>query len=160
MIWSPRLFLNTQILRAVETFNSIGLEHIFIKSYSWFLWSDKYGKHCVCRTLSPSFYLHTRKDQYKPWISHTANQSYSDRHLVQENGQWIYLLLKEVQGFPGGRSGKDCTCQCRRCKRCQFDIWVGKSPWKGNWQPVPVFLPQKFHGQKCLADHSPWGRVT
>ena len=25
------------------------------------------------------------------------------------------------------------------------------------WQPAPVFLPRKFHGQKSLAGYSPWG---
>ena len=31
-------------------------------------------------------------------------------------------------GFPGGTSGKETTCQCRRFKRCGFDHWVGKIP--------------------------------
>ena len=26
-----------------------------------------------------------------------------------------------------------------------------------RWQPTPVFLPGKFHGQKSLAGYSPWG---
>ena len=26
-----------------------------------------------------------------------------------------------------------------------------------KWQPTPVFLPKNFHGQKSLADYSPWG---
>ena len=26
------------------------------------------------------------------------------------------------------------------------------------WQPTPVFLPGKSHGQRSLADYSPWGR--
>ena len=25
-------------------------------------------------------------------------------------------------------------------------------------QPTPVFLPEKFHGQRSLAGYSPWGR--
>ena len=29
-------------------------------------------------------------------------------------------------GFPGGTSGKEPACQCRRCKTCEFDPWVGK----------------------------------
>ena len=29
-------------------------------------------------------------------------------------------------------SGKESTCQCRRCKTCGFDPWVGKIPGKGN----------------------------
>ena len=28
------------------------------------------------------------------------------------------------------------------------DPWVGKIPWSKKWQPAPVFLPGKFHGQK------------
>ena len=41
-------------------------------------------------------------------------------------------------------SGKEYTCQRRRCKRCGFDPWVGKIPWSRKWQPTPVFLPRKF----------------
>ena len=29
-------------------------------------------------------------------------------------------------GFPGGTSGKEPACQCRRRKRRSFDPWVGK----------------------------------
>ena len=31
-----------------------------------------------------------------------------------------------------------------------FDPWVGKIPWRRKWQPDPVFLPGKFHGQRSL----------
>ena len=44
-------------------------------------------------------------------------------------------------GFPGGASGKEPTCQCRRHKRRGFDPWVKKIPWRRAWQPTPVFLP-------------------
>ena len=29
---------------------------------------------------------------------------------------------------PGGTSGEDPACWCRRCKRCGFNPWVGKIP--------------------------------
>ena len=35
--------------------------------------------------------------------------------------------------------------------------WVGKTPWRREWQPTPVFLPGKSHGQRSLVDYSPWG---
>ena len=35
--------------------------------------------------------------------------------------------------------------------------WVGKFPWRRNWQPTPVFLPGKSHGHSSLAVYSPWG---
>ena len=59
-------------------------------------------------------------------------------------------------GFQGGTSGKESTCQCRRCKRRRFDAWVWKILWSREWQPTPVFLPGKFHGQWSLAGCSPW----
>ena len=43
-------------------------------------------------------------------------------------------------------------------KRHEFDLWVGKIPRRRKWQPAPVFLPEKFHGQRSLAGSSLWGR--
>ena len=59
-------------------------------------------------------------------------------------------------GFPGGASGKEPTCQCRRHKRLRSDPWVGKIPWRGKRQPTPVFLPGESHGQRSLTGYSPW----
>ena len=75
---------------------------------------------------------------------------------------WIHicaltLSLEHRGGFPGGASGKEPTCQCRS-KRCGFDPWVRKIPWRRTWQPTPIFLPGKSHGQRSLAGPSPWGR--
>ena len=33
----------------------------------------------------------------------------------------------------------------------------GRFSWTRKWQPTPVFLPEKFHWQRSLADYSPWG---
>ena len=40
----------------------------------------------------------------------------------------------------------------------KFDLWFGKIPWRRKWQPTPVFLPGKSHGQRSLVGFSPWGR--
>ena len=42
-------------------------------------------------------------------------------------------------------------------KRHRFNPWVGKIPWSRAWQPTPVVLPKKSHGQRSLAGCSPWG---
>ena len=39
-------------------------------------------------------------------------------------------------GFPGGARGKESTCQCRRCKNTGFISWLGRSPGKGNGNPL------------------------
>ena len=33
--------------------------------------------------------------------------------------------------------------------------WVWKIPWRRKWQPTPVFLPGKSHGQGSLVGYSP-----
>ena len=43
-------------------------------------------------------------------------------------------------GFPGGTSGKEPTCQCRRHKRCGFDPWVRKSPGGGHGNPSSILV--------------------
>ena len=48
-------------------------------------------------------------------------------------------------------AGKESACQCRRCTRLGFGPWVRKSLWRRKWQPAPVFLPGKFHGQSLRA---------
>ena len=57
--------------------------------------------------------------------------------------------------LPGGANGKEPACQCWRHKRCRFDPWVGKISWVGRrpWQPTPVFLPGKPHGQRSLVNY-------
>ena len=70
----------------------------------------------------------------------------------------IMLCIKSV-GFPGGASGEEPTCQCRRHRRCGFIPWVGKIPWRRAWQPTPVFLPGGSHGQRSLVGYSPWDRT-
>ena len=67
------------------------------------------------------------------------------------------IAVEGEGGFPGGTSNKESTFQCRRCKRQGFDPWVGEITWKKKWQPTPVFLPEKSHGQRNLVDYSPWG---
>ena len=62
--------------------------------------------------------------------------------------------------FPGGASGKESTCQCKRCKRHRFNPWVRKIPWRRKWQPTSVFLPGKFHGQRGLMGYSPSVQFT
>jgi len=54
----------------------------------------------------------------------------------------------EVEGFPGGASGKELACRGRRYKRCRFDPWVGKILWKRKWQTTTIFL----HGESSWTE--------
>ena len=55
-------------------------------------------------------------------------------------------------GFPKWLSDKESTYQCRRLGSIHWE-----DPLEKKWQPTPVFLPRKSHGQRSLAVYSPWG---
>ena len=63
-----------------------------------------------------------------------------------------------VQRRPVWCSGEESACQCRRCNRRSLDPWAGKMTWCRKWRCTALFLSGKFHGQRSLAGHRPWGR--
>ena len=67
----------------------------------------------------------------------------------------VRALIRGRRGFPGDSLIKNPPC--RRCKIHGFHPWVGKTSWWRAWQPTPVFLPGKFHGQRSLVGYGPWG---
>ena len=61
-------------------------------------------------------------------------------------------------GLPGWCRSKESACQRKINKRCEFNPWVGRIPWRRKWQSTPVFLPRESHEQRSLVGYSPWGR--
>ena len=64
----------------------------------------------------------------------------------------LLSLLTLPLGLPDGSDGKESTCNAGS----RFSPWRGKIPWIREWQPTPVILPGKCHGQRSLAGYSPW----
>ena len=60
-------------------------------------------------------------------------------HGVAKSQTW--LIDRTIIEWP---SGKESICHCRRCS---FNPWVKKIPWRRKWQPTPV-LTGKSHGQR------------
>ena len=50
-------------------------------------------------------------------------------------------------GFPIGSDSEESACN-------EGDLGsipvVRKTPWRREWQPIPVFLPGEFHGHRIL----------
>ena len=65
----------------------------------------------------------------------------------------LYFKGEGIEAWRGGPSGKESAFQCRRCNTCRFHPWVGKIPWRRQWQPIPEFLPGEFHGQTSLVGY-------
>ena len=68
-----------------------------------------------------------------------------------------HLSMSTFLKLPRWPTGKESTCQCRRCRRRGFDPWAGKIPWRRKCQLTPIFLPGRSHGQSSLEGYSPWG---
>ena len=120
-----------------------------------------------------------RRGRWKIWLSDTSDTQWWEAQnqrgqvdaiirwvtgLECRHGPWLQRVIEMIKriwcsytqnkwGFPGGNSGKKkSTCQHRRC---EFDPWVKKIPWRRKWQPTAVFLQEKSHGQRSLAGYSP-----
>ena len=91
----------------------------------------------------------------------------SQRRLALRRGpaiakSWVFIYLRSIctngldgLGFPGGTSGKEPACQCRRHKRHGFDPRVRKIPWRREWQPTSVFFAGESQRGRSLASYSP-----
>ena len=66
---------------------------------------------------------------------------------------YIWLLVCIFLGFPGGSASKESACIVGDLGSIPWP----QDPWRRAWQPIPVFLPGEFHGQRSLGGYSPWG---
>ena len=49
---------------------------------------------------------------------------------------WILLACPSRVSFPGGASGKELICQCRRRRRHGFNPWIRRFPGEGHGNPL------------------------
>ena len=118
----------------------------------------------MTQSLFHSTYMHmyrilTRMVRRLFKINSTAFIALLDKHTFLPTFSTFGLLMsKKDLGLPRWCKGKESTYQCVRCRRQRLDPWVRKIPWRRKWQPTPVFLSGKFHGQRSLVGHSPGSR--
>ena len=123
----------------------------FFNEYLWSVWNlflcKEYDKDTV------SFY----HEATWPWISSSLlsflfnsqlcsiRWSAQTRHIVHYLFNWSnpwWLIWQKI---------------CLQWRRPGFHSWVGKTAWRREWLPLPVFLPGEFHGQRSLTGFSPCG---
>ena len=66
------------------------------------------------------------------------------------------VKLPTPVGFPGGAVVKNLPTNAGDWGSVPG---LERFPWSRYWQPTPVFLPGKCHGQRRLVDCSPWGHT-
>ena len=63
----------------------------------------------------------------------------------------------KILGYLGAAVVKNPPANAEDAKRYWFNPWFRKIPWRRIWQPAPIFLPGKFHGQRNLAGYRACG---
>ena len=90
---------------------------------------------------------------------HLRGRTESDNWSDLAAAAAVYTYIQHVGICVNVFKYLSCVClQCRRHRRCEFDPWVRKIPWRRAWQPTPVFLPGKSYGHRSLAGCRSWGR--
>ena len=87
--------------------------------------------------------------------SYTGLTETNEEQLIGKISR-VYLEspILRITGASPVDSGKESACNAGD----PVLIPVGKIPWRRKWQPTPVCLPEKFHGQSSLVGYSSWGR--
>ena len=125
-----------------------------------------------------SVFLQFRRPRFDPWVGKTSwrrewlslqyscMEFHGQRCLtgyspwdfrVRHNWATNTFSVIYYNCFPGGSVSKDSywnAGDCLQCRRTGFDL--RKTSWRRKWQPSPVFLPGKSHGQRHLTGCSPW----
>ena len=70
---------------------------------------------------------------------------------------FLPLKIRQLyRGFPGGTEVKNPPACAGDTRDTGSIPGSGKIPWSSKWQPTPVLLPGKSHGQRNLVGYSPW----
>ena len=64
-------------------------------------------------------------------------------------------LSEKNKGFIGGSEERICLTM-QETQETWFRSLGREDPWRRKWQPTPVFLPGKSHGQRSLVGYSLW----
>ena len=92
--------------------------------------------------------LWEREEDKEAW--HAAVHRVAKSWTQPSNWRTKKCINIHVAGLSRFLSGKESACQRKNHKVSGFNpCW--------EWQHGPVFLPEKFHGQRSLAGYSPWG---
>ena len=79
------------------------------------------------------------------WRSLVGYSPWSHKKLdVTERLHFYFMVAQTVKNLPA-------------MQEMQLWSWVEKIPWRREWLPNPVFLPEEFHGQRSLVGYSPGG---
>jgi len=75
-----------------------------------------------------------------------------DCHALLQEGSPLLYIKTNFFIFTSGSDVKESACNVGDLGSVPES---GRFPWRREWPPTPVFLPEEFHGQRSLEGYSP-----
>ena len=67
-----------------------------------------------------------------------------------EKYKQLMNLSKGYGAFQIALVVKNLPANAGDAKRCRFNSWFRKIPWRRKWHPTPAFLLEESHGERSL----------
>ena len=84
-------------------------------------------------------------------LASPVSPALAGRFFITEPGNSLSLTLGSVPSSPqGALVVRNPPASAEDPRVTGLIPWVGKIPWSRKWQPTPVFLPGKSHGERSL----------
>ena len=87
------------------------------------------------------------------------------QEMVKDREAWraaVHGVAKSQTRLSNGTTRAFLVVQTVKNLPAMQETWVqslgGEDPWRRKWQPTPIVLPGRFHGQRSLTGYSSQGR--
>ena len=98
----------------------------------------------------------TTKDKVTQEDMESSSKSACKGHAIgmtlgSTEEHWYIEMYRKRKGFSSGLLVKTLPAM-QETQKMQVQSLGQEDPWRREWEPTPVFLPGKSHGQRSLVD--------
>ena len=98
-----------------------------------------------------------RGRQRMRWLDDITDMSLSKlQELVMDREAWCAAVHGVTKNWTRRSNWTELNAMLRNFLGNHSLVSIFRFFWRSKWQPAPVLLPGKVHGQRSLADYSPW----
>ena len=83
----------------------------------------------------------------------------STKYINTQHNVLILYIIHCIFGLPRWLSGEKSTCQWEDTEE-SINPWIRKITWRRKWQPTPVIMPGRSHGERSLEGYRPWSHKS